>query len=82
MRDLFKCAGDKGRVMKDNELVAGHLSPCVQLFIESLLKTELTTDEARDAHTMNDSMDVRERRERPSSLKRVVRPSGEAWKDS
>jgi hypothetical protein len=45
--------------MKDNELIAGHLSPCVQIFIESLLNAELTTEVARDAGTTKDSMDLK-----------------------
>jgi hypothetical protein len=45
--------------MKDNELIAGHLSPCVQIFLESLLNAELATDAARDAGTTNNSLDIR-----------------------
>jgi hypothetical protein len=45
--------------MKDNELIAGHLSPCVQIFIESLLDAELTTDVARNARTTKNSMDIK-----------------------
>jgi len=43
--------------MKDNELIAGHLSPCVQIFIESLLNADLTTDVARDTRTTENSVD-------------------------
>ena len=45
--------------MKDNEVIAGHLSPCVQIFIESLLNADLTTDVARDGGTTENSMDIK-----------------------
>jgi hypothetical protein len=45
--------------VKDNELIAGHLSPCVQIFIESLLNAALTTDVARDTGTTESSMDIK-----------------------
>jgi hypothetical protein len=37
--------------MKNDELIAGHLSPCLQIFIESLFNADLTTDVARDTGT-------------------------------
>jgi hypothetical protein len=45
--------------MKNDELIAGHLSPCVQIFIESLLNADLTTDVAREAGTTENSMDIK-----------------------
>jgi hypothetical protein len=44
--------------MKDDEVVSGHLSPCVQIFIESLLNTDLTTDAARDTGTTENHMNI------------------------
>jgi hypothetical protein len=49
----------KTRIRKNNEVIAGHLSPCVQIFIESLLNAELTTDEARDTGTTENSIDIK-----------------------
>lgn len=51
--------------MKDSELIAGHLRPCVQIFIESLLNAELTTDVARDADTTKNSMDIKKGLRKP-----------------
>ena len=46
--------------MKNDELIAGHLSPCVQIFIESLLYADLTTtDVARDSGATENSMDIK-----------------------
>ena len=45
--------------MKNGEVIAGHLSPCVQIFIESLLNADLTTDAARDAGATEESMDIK-----------------------
>lgn len=45
--------------MKNDEVIAGHLSPCVQIFIESLLNADLTTDVARDTGTTENSMDIK-----------------------
>jgi hypothetical protein len=45
--------------MKNDEAIAGHLSPCVQIFIESLLNADLTTDLARHAGTTENSMDIK-----------------------
>jgi hypothetical protein len=45
--------------MKNNEVIAGHLSPCVQIFVESLLSAESTTDVARDTGTTENSMDIK-----------------------
>jgi hypothetical protein len=45
--------------MKDDEIIAGHLSPCVQIFIESLLNADLTTDVARNTGTTENFMDIR-----------------------
>ena len=50
---------DETGIMKNDEVIAGHLSPCVQIFIESLLNAELTTDVARDAGTTENSMDIK-----------------------
>jgi hypothetical protein len=47
---------DKTENMKNNEVIAGHLSPCVQIFIESLLNADLTTDGARGTE---DSVDIK-----------------------
>jgi hypothetical protein len=47
--------------MKNDEVIAGHLSPCVQIFIESLLNADLTTDAARDTGTTGNSMDIKKR---------------------
>lgn len=44
--------------MKNNEVIAGHLSPCVQIFIESLINAGSTTDVARDTGTTENSMDI------------------------
>jgi hypothetical protein len=48
---------DETGIMKNDEVIAGHLSPCVQLFIESLLNADLTTDVVRDTSTTENSMD-------------------------
>lgn len=45
--------------MKDGEIIADHLSPCVQIFIESLLNADLTTGVARDTGTTKNSMDIK-----------------------
>ena len=45
--------------MKYKEVIAGHLSPCVQIFIESLLNADWTTDVARDRGTTENSMDIK-----------------------
>jgi hypothetical protein len=50
---------DETGITKDDEIIAGHLSPCVQIFIESLLNAELTTDVARDTGTTENSMDIK-----------------------
>jgi len=44
---------------KDDEFIAGRLSPCLQIFIESLLDAELTASVAGDAGTTENSMDVK-----------------------
>ena len=41
--------GNTKRIMKENEVTADDLSPCVRLFIESLLNGEPTTNAGRDA---------------------------------
>ena len=46
-------------IMKSDEVNAGHLSPCVQIFIESLLDADLTTDIARDAGTTKNPMNIK-----------------------
>ena len=45
--------------MKNDEVIAGHLSPCVQNFIESLLNADLTTDVAGDTGTTQNPMDIK-----------------------
>jgi len=46
--------------MKNDEVVAGHLSPCVQVFIESLLNADLTTtDGARDIGATENAVDIK-----------------------
>ena len=45
--------------MKDDEISAGHASPCVQIFIESLLNADLTTDVARDIGTTENPMNIK-----------------------
>jgi len=49
----------KTGIMKNDEVIAGHLSPCVQIFIELLLNADLTTDGARDTDTTENSMDIK-----------------------
>jgi hypothetical protein len=49
----------KTGIMKDDEITAGQLSPCVQIFIESLLNADLTTDAARDTGNTENSMDIK-----------------------
>jgi hypothetical protein len=50
--------------MKHDEVIAGHLSPCVQIFIESLLNADLTADAARDTGTTENSMGIKKRIEK------------------
>ena len=45
--------------MKDDEIIAGHLSPCLQIFIESLLHADLTTDGAPGTGTTENSVDIK-----------------------
>ena len=46
--------------MKNDEVIAGGLSPCVQIFIESLLNADLTTTEvARDPGTTENAVDIK-----------------------
>jgi len=45
--------------MKHNEVIARHLSPCLRIFIESLLNAELTTSQAHNAGTTEDPMDIK-----------------------
>jgi hypothetical protein len=49
----------KTGIMKDDEIIASHLSPCVQIFIESLLNADLTTDVARDTGTTENFIDIK-----------------------
>jgi len=44
--------------MKNDELIAGHLSPCVQIFIESLLSEESPKSTARNAGRTEKSIDI------------------------
>lgn len=46
--------------MKNDEVIAGHLNPCIQIFIESLLNADLTTGVARDTGSTEKSMDIKE----------------------
>jgi hypothetical protein len=64
--------------MKQNEVIAGHLSPCVQIFIESLLDTELTTDEARDTGTTGNSTDIK-KGSRKAKQSETKSPGAEKW---
>jgi hypothetical protein len=59
---------DETEIMKHDEIIAGHLSPCVQIFIQSLLNAELTTDVARDTDTRGNSMDIKKGAERPTQV--------------
>jgi hypothetical protein len=49
----------KRGIMKNNEVSAGHLSPCVQIFIESLLRADFATDGARGTGTTENSVDIK-----------------------
>jgi hypothetical protein len=44
--------------MKNDEVIAGQLSPCVQIFIELLLNADLTADVARDTATTENPKDI------------------------
>ena len=50
---------DEPGIVKNDEVIAGHLSPCVQILIESLLNADLTTDVAQDTSTTENSMDIK-----------------------
>lgn len=61
-------------MMKDNEAIAGHRSPCVRIFIESLLNGELTTS-GRDAGDTAKSIEIKNgsrQAKRPEVNKREV----------
>jgi hypothetical protein len=45
--------------MNENEVIAIHLSPCVQIFIGSLLNAELTTSATGDAGTTEKSVETK-----------------------
>jgi hypothetical protein len=45
--------------MKSDEVNAVDLSPCVRIFIESLLSEESPKDVARDTGTTESSMDIK-----------------------
>ena len=45
--------------MSNEEIIAGHLSPCVQIFIGSLLNAELTTDAAPDSGSTKNSINIK-----------------------
>ena len=49
--------------MKNDEVIADYLSPCVQIFIESLLNAEFTTDVARYTATSGNSMDIKNKKQ-------------------
>jgi hypothetical protein len=70
--------------MKDNEVIAGYLSPCLHIFLESLLNGELTTSVSQNTGSTDISRDIKEDSDRPSGLKRKIPsgPSGEAREDS
>ena len=55
--------------MKDNEVIAGHLSPCVRIFIESLLNSESATSVSQNSGGTDISRDIKEDPDRPSGLK-------------
>jgi hypothetical protein len=44
--------------MKDNEVISGHLSPCICIFIESLLHGQLTTS-GRNAGDAEKSIELK-----------------------
>ena len=50
---------NKTRTMKDNEVITGHLSPCVRIFIESLLSDELPESAVRNAGGTETSLDIK-----------------------
>jgi hypothetical protein len=58
--------------MKDNGVIAGHLSPCVRIFIESLLNGESTTSVSENTGGTGISRDIKEDPNRPSGLKRKI----------
>jgi len=47
--------------MKDNEVIAGHLSPCVRIFIESLLNGGSTTSFSQNTGGTDISRDIQGR---------------------
>jgi hypothetical protein len=53
-------AEDKIGIMKDNEVIAVRLSPCVRIFIESLLNAELTTTAPGDTGTTEKSPEIKQ----------------------
>jgi hypothetical protein len=53
--------------MKYDELIAEHLNPCVQIFVESLINAELTTNAAGDAGTMKNFVDIKKDSKQPRS---------------
>jgi hypothetical protein len=63
--------------MKNDELIAGHLSPCVQIFIESLLNADLTLDVARDTGATENSMDIRKGPRKDQAVE--TKPEVEKW---
>jgi hypothetical protein len=63
---------DKNGIMKDNEVIAGHLSPCVRIFIESLLNGGSTTSFSENTGGTDISRDIKEHPDRPSGLKRKI----------
>jgi hypothetical protein len=46
--------------MKYNEVIAGHLSPCVQIFIESLLNGESTKSVSKNTGGTDISRGIKE----------------------
>ena len=57
--------------MKDNDVIGGHLSPCVRIFLESLLEAELATS-GRNAGDTEVSI------ERKKGSKQAERPEDKA----
>ena len=55
------------RIMNDNEVIADHLSPCVRIFIESLLHGHLKTSGDNAGET--EKSELKKGSDRPSSLK-------------
>lgn len=66
-RSVSRVRKSKGGIMKYDELIAEHLGPCVQIFVESLINAELTTNAAGDAGTMKNFVDIKKDSKQPRS---------------